>query len=120
MPFNFHKETAPVKWAPARRNRSKGKTWCGPYALAVIANIDYEPAYLFAKKHLEVNRILGMYHWDLSKCVKAIGAKVGPWKNLHKITVARLADNLKPNRLYIVRVTGHYIVVDTNDWTVIE
>ena len=125
-----------AKWAPVRRDSSIGKTWCGPYALAVISNTPYEFAYAKAKKVLRKRAVMGMDRYQFSKVAKAMSVNcqrfwredtvsdfvsTGPSRfRLDFITVSKLRDYLKPGRMYVVELTSHFIVVDTKDWTVCD
>lgn len=115
--------------APARSSTMRS-SWCGPYAIAVCLGITYDEAYALIKKALRTKmRITSMYDSWVTKALKRGGlrvktfepparyakVKLGGWP-----TLRNLADYLKPNRLYIVRVTDHYITVDTRDWTAID
>jgi hypothetical protein len=112
-----------TKWAPVRRNSSIGKTWCGPYALAVISNTPYEFAYAKSKKVLGKRAVMRMSPHQFIKVAKAMSVNCQRfWREREAdgCTVGKLRDNLKPGRLYAVEVTGHFIVVDTKDWTVCD
>ena len=109
--------------------------WCGPTAAAIALEVDYDIAYkkcLRARRkrtpHLKIRYIKGMSDGDLASVVRQRWStfrfkypirKVGRLRHrLH--TLNSLMDHLRPNRLYIVSVTGHYLTVNTQDWTVMD
>lgn len=101
----------------------KGSTWCGPYALAVISGKTYEEAYVFAKKSVPHRRMMGMYNIEVTKAARRMGFKKFEFKMIPKqerCCLRKAIDYMKPNRIYIVNVTNHYIVVNTKDWTLTD
>jgi len=113
----------PLKWAPEKRDESLGATWCGPYALAVISNTPYEFAYAKTKKVLRKRAVMGMSRHEFSKVAKAMSVNCQRFWREREVggcTVAKLRDNLRPGRLYVIELTRHFIVVDTRDWTVCD
>jgi hypothetical protein len=94
--------------------------WCGPYAFSIATQQSYEQAYEFAKKKLRKRSIMGMYNHQMKALMRACGFKKFEFEYLAcKPTLRSFKDWMKPNRLYIVVVTGHYVTVDTSNWTVI-
>jgi len=104
---------------PARAQH--GRTWCGPYALALISNTTYEVMYNRVKGILK-RSVRGMYSREVEYVLKKLGCVtifVFP-RIKDRTTLRRSQDYLKPNRLYIVWLTSHYAVVNTRDWTVTD
>lgn len=117
--------------------QGKRKNWCGPYALAVIAGVNYDDAYdscaryknRLRRKRLGrlANRkpykrkvgVIGFGNKAFEIVSKRLKAPVA-FEACQPMALSRLADHLKPNSLYVVNVTRHYVVVDTHDWTVID
>lgn len=94
--------------------------WCGPYAFSIATQQPYEQAYEFAKKKLRKRSIMGMYNHQMKALMRACGFKKFDFEYLVcKPTLRSFKDWMKPNRLYIVVVTGHYVTVNTSNWTVI-
>lgn len=96
--------------------------WCGPYALSLISGRTYEDAYAFAKKKLKKRAIMGMYNHQFKAVARALGFKKFEWdyspRSSGRPTLRLFADWMKPNRLYVVQLTRHYVTVNTKDWTV--
>jgi hypothetical protein len=116
--------------APARSVK-RGRTWCGPYAIATVCGVDYDTAYDKAKKVLKKKRISGMWNGEVQEVARRLGTKF-EWKHtklklIGKVgwkwrqpTLNQMLDELIPNRLYIIQVTTHYITVNTRDWTMVD
>jgi hypothetical protein len=72
--------------------------------------------------------IQGLYNHELEAAAKVLGCPftLGPVPGLtvrrksDRITLNRAMDHLRPNRIYIVEVTGHYLTVNTVDWTMCD
>jgi hypothetical protein len=106
--------------------------WCGPYALAVcLGYTDYDYMYRNVQKILKRTHrpLRGMHNWEVERVLERHGARNVVFQFLKdhvKLqqhawpTLRNVADYLKPNRLYIVEVRKHYVVVDTSDWTVTD
>jgi hypothetical protein len=96
--------------------------WCGPYALALISGKTYDEAYEHAKKKLRKRSIMGMYNHEFKAVARSLGFKKFEWnfdpKAQGKPTLRSFKDWMRPNRLYVVVVTRHYVTVNTSDWTV--
>jgi len=96
--------------------------WCGPYALAMISDKSYEEAYLIAKKKLRKRSITGMYNHQFKAVARYMGFNKFEWqfvpKSESKPTLRSFKDWMRPNRIYVVQVTRHYVTVNTSDWTV--
>lgn len=105
-------------------NKAKrGRTWCGPYALAVISGKSYEEAHVFAKKAVPDRKLMGMYNSEVTKAARLMGFKQFDFKMIPKrerVCLRKAIDHMKPNRVYIVNVTNHYVVVNTKDWTLTD
>ena len=89
----------------------------------MISNTPYEFAYAKTKKVLRKRAGMGMGRHEFSKVAKAMSVNCQRFwceREVDGCTVAKLRDNLRPNRLYVINVTDHYIVVDTRDWTVCD
>lgn len=99
---------------------AKGATWCGPYALATIAGITYEEALAKVKKVTHRKRITGMWNHEVESTAQKLGFKKFRFKYIPKkerTTLANSLDWLHPNRIYVVQITRHYVIVNTKDWT---
>jgi hypothetical protein len=110
---------------------ASGRTlWCGPYAIAVIFGTDYDTAY---KKTLRsVNkrlmkrsrwawkktRIQGLGNMAMERVIRTRYKKFIFANVERKPTLKNYLDHLRPNRLYVVNVTGHYVLINTKDWTI--
>lgn len=101
----------------------KGTTWCGPYALALIGNVTYEEALKKAKRATGRKIIKGMWNWEVAKVAKRLGLRNFKWTNIPKKQQTNFLNHLdwfKPNRIYVVQVTHHYMILNTRDWTVTD
>jgi len=114
-------------------SESGRKMWCGPYALAVILGIDYDKAYkklLRADRHnsgwvLNINsgRIIyrgykRMYLQGITNYTFQLGA-ISKYKKFRfekaneSLSLRQYIDNhLRPGCLYVINITGHYVVID--------
>ena len=114
--------------APARND--KGRTWCGPYALALLSGLDYETAYkkilrsynryyrTQAKKrglHPEYwtkKSIKGMTTYELGRAGKSLGVKIDWKKPPERCTVLGFArDHTVKGRVYLVQTRTHFLTV---------
>lgn len=103
------------------------KTWCGPYAIATVCGTEYEPAYQVAKRVRGKRHAKGITNTDLMKSCKALGVK-GEWHpisivapgNKSKMKLENFLKLLLPNKVYVIQITKHFIVVDTRDFTTID
>jgi len=112
--------------------------WCGPYALAVCLGLSYDEAYELALKVTRQDRIKGLANHYVEKALRRHGIRT-EFKGLRQsagvsmqfmygkqrgyvsvLNLRNALDYLKPNRLYIINVTRHYVVLDTSDMTVID
>ena len=98
------------------------KTWCGPYALAVWANQDYDVIYQLCRKALRQRVVTGMWNHEVERVTRRLDFLL-IWKNQKAYsgsdkepTVAKLRDILPPGRQFLVQITRHYISIDTSDW----
>ena len=106
--------------------------WCGPYALAVVSGLTYDETYKKVLRKLRSMKssykhkpkiIKGMYHSELEavgKTLKCPFEFTGSARRRARLTLNRTKDHLRPNRIYIVNVTDHYLVVNTSDWTMCD
>lgn len=120
------------KWREEMKapERAVGRvTWCGPYALATVLGVTYQEAYRLALWNTGRTFIKGMANWHMCEILKRRRIKtrfqtLARYNRMAqpkgRVTVQRLTDWLKPNRLYIVNITDHYIVVDSSDWTAVD
>ena len=101
---------------------SKGATWCGPHALATVTGKTYDEVIEVVRKRIKRKRIKGMFSHEMYYSAKALGVKdMGVFMpSRGKRNLRNLMDWLKPNRLYIIFVTGHFVTVNTKDWTVCD
>lgn len=103
------------------------KTWCGPYAIAVVCGQDYEHSYQTAKIIRGKRHAKGITNNDLQKSCKALGVK-GKWfpissvgaGNKKKMKLESFLKLLLPGKVYVIQITKHFIVVDTRDFTTID
>lgn len=101
--------------------RSKtSRTWCGPYALAVAADREYDDVFTFCKVALRKPRLAGMYNHEMSHVATKLGLGKIVWEDVNKLTLKNVLDYLIPNRLYIVNVTRHYVLLDTRNWLIAD
>ena len=101
---------------------SKGTTWCGPHALATVTGKTYDEVIKVVRSKIRRKRIKGMFTNEIFIVAKALGIKdMGVFMPMRgKRNLRNSVDWLKPNRLYIVFVTRHFVVVNTTDWTVCD
>jgi hypothetical protein len=123
------------KHTPARRAITDWmgnirKTWCGPYAVATVCGTEYEPAYQVAKRARGKRHAKGITMTDLKKSCRRLGVK-GEWISIEKATadtaepkkkmkLEKFLPMLAPNKVYVINVTKHFLVVDTRDFTTID
>ena len=101
----------------------KAITWCGPYALALVSGLSYDEVYkkmLRAKnkrqpkwrKLKHITRVSDQLMQIVAKTVKT------PFyfKPAKRMTLSQYVDHLEPNTVYIIQITGHYVVIDTRTW----
>ena len=122
------------KPAPSKREVFDGRgnrrrTWCGPYVAAAVCKTDYETVYQTFRKVTGKRHVTGTH----SSAVKAVmhkhgvksgsivyltsksllgERKTGAKKKLHHF----LRENAE-NKLYVVCVANHWVVVDGRDKT---
>lgn len=99
--------------APARSSQRR-RTWCGPYAAAVVLGLDYDTAYdLCLQANPSRQRITGLSKEALRRVLWAAGRKCF-WSGFmaEQPTLAQWYKT-RPDKqaTYIVNVTGHYVVV---------
>ena len=98
------------------------KTWCGPYAIATVCGIGYEPAYRMAKQVRGKRHAKGITCSDLEKSCNKFGVR-GEWHTLEKRQKCEnflKSGTLKPNTVYVINVTRHFFILDTRDYTTID
>lgn len=105
----------PSMYVPVRS--SKGQTWCGPYALACIAGIDYDEAKAI------IQDIVGRQHNGHRAAIKGVSNRVmvsalirsGFFVHHRAVrhdrpTVRRFLEETQPGReVILMNVTDHYI-----------
>jgi len=95
-------------------------TWCGPYALATVAKLEYEQAYQSIKKIVRKRHVKGVSVETLTKAMDDYGV-IGPWTVLPKRQkFINHVKKMEDNCLYVVLVSKHYFIVDTRDMTAID
>ena len=97
-------------------------TWCGPYAIATVCGKSYEPAYQVAKQIRGKRHAKGISCSDLEKSCRAFGVK-GKWHTLEKrqkLSNFLKSGTLKPNKVYVINITKHFLIIDTRDFTTID
>ena len=109
------------------RSTEHTKTWCGPYALAMLAGLSYDEAYPRIRHSIRRFRganvyhvpehIQGVYSPDMLAAAKTLGVKLQFKRAKNWPTLGKFRDMMKPGRWYLVQITGHYLVVDTRNWT---
>ena len=113
------------KIIPQRRqlmydNGNYRTTWCGPYSIAVVCNIEYEPAYRICRKLRQKRHAKGVSNTNIADACHHFGVR-GEWKKLAKRTQLRkFLPTLEAGKVYIVQITKHVLVVDTRDMTTID
>lgn len=109
---------------------NKRITWCGPYAIATVCGTSYEPAYQMAKRVRGKRHAKGITNSNLESACKALGVK-GEWISVAKATehlakpkpkmkLKNFLPMLAPNKVFVIQITKHFIVVDTRDFTTID
>ena len=96
------------------------KTWCGPYALAVIGKTDYENAYKICKKVRRKRSAAGISNSNFTAVAHRFGVSSN-WKKTESMKLKTWIEmETKPNTVYVVQITRHYIIIDTRDCTTID
>ena len=97
------------------------KTWCGPYAIAVVCGTEYEEAYRVARAIRGKRHAKGITVTNLINSCKKFGV-TGVRKELDKkMKLSKWLDqHTLPNKVYVVNTTRHFLIVDTRDWTTID
>jgi len=95
-------------------------TWCGPYSVATVCGVEYEPAYRTIRAIRGKRHCKGVSNSDIQKACKKLGVN-GKWTKLKKRTQLRkFLPTLEVGKVYIVQVTKHVVVLDTRDMTTID
>ena len=96
------------------------KTWCGPYAIAVVCGTEYEPAYQVARAVRGKRHAKGITVTQMINSCKKMGVTGVNKKLDKKMKLSKWLDqHTLPNKVYVVNTTRHFIIVDTRDWTTI-
>jgi hypothetical protein len=103
------------------------KTWCGPYAIATICGTEYEPAYRIARAVRGKRHAKGITNTDLERSCKQLGV-TGKWHPISsvgagtkkKMKLKNFLPMLLPNKVFVIQITKHFLVVDTRDFTTID
>lgn len=98
-------------------------TWCGMYALALVSGLEYEVVYkkmlrgINSVRHKWAKRkyITGVHNRDMERTAKTVKTPF-VFKRAERMTLSQYIDHLDPNKVYIIEITGHYVVVDTRTW----
>ncbi len=108
----------------------KANTWCGPYALALVSGLDYDTVYQKLLRQRNKSKasyqhkakyIAGVYHRELWAMARKLCSKTFDWdRSLKGKTLGSMRDHLKGSRVYIIAVTGHYVVLDSRTWEVCD
>ena len=97
------------------------KTWCGPYAIAVVCGTEYEPAYQVARAVRGKRHAKGITVTQMINSCKKMGVTGVNKKLDKKMKLSKWLDqHTLPNKVYVVNPTRHFIIVDTRDWTTID
>jgi len=117
--------------APSRAK--KGRTWCGPYALATVSQLSYESALDVFKRVTGRERISGVWNSEMDKALHILGALQRFSVTCHDydthsvFVVENGVMRMKPltlnqwykrrkdkGGLYLLNVSRHYVVVNGN------
>ncbi len=107
----------------------KAHTWCGPYALALVSGLTYDQVYkkLLRNANAQLHRfqprikyLTGVGLELMERVSKTVKCKFEFTRVKGKPTLNQFMNELRPNRIYVIHVTRHYLVVDTSDWTVCD
>ena len=113
-------------------SESNRTLWCGPYALAVVSGLSYDEVYKKALRKVrrdtpnychQPKYIKGMMKGQVEAVAKTlkVPCKFGRVEGMSRTaTLSNLMDYLQPNRVYIVGITGHYVVVNTSTGMLID
>jgi len=97
------------------------KTWCGPYALAVLTGTHYEFAYRTLKEIRRKRSTAGVTNKNMMSAFKNLNVKYKHTKlDKRKKLANYINDDLAPNKVYLVQITKHYLIIDTRDCTTID
>ena len=96
------------------------RTWCGPYVVAVVCGIEYEPAYQILKNLLKKRHAKGVTNSDINAACRYFGVKVKWTKMAKRTQLRKFLPTLEIGKVYIVQITKHVLVVDTRDMTTID
>ena len=95
-------------------------TWCGPYSVATVCGVEYEPAYQALRNIRGKRHAKGVSNPDIAMACRRLGVK-GKWTKLEKRTQLRkFLPTLEAGKVYIVQVTKHVLVLDARDMTTID
>ena len=95
-------------------------TWCGPYAIAVICGTEYEQAYRTVRAIRGKMHCKGITCDNLTKASAKLGVK-GKWVDLEKRQkFGNFMKTLEKNKVYVINVTKHFLILDTRDYTTID
>lgn len=102
------------------------KTYCGPYALATVTGKTGDEVYAAFRRCRRARgnrrkRVGGVSHGELERMMRYFGIRAKA-QNLRKARTSLLKcwDWLKPNRLYIVALSTHYVTIETAGRKVID
>ena len=96
------------------------KTWCGPYAIAVLCGTEYEEAYRAVRAVRGKRHAKGITNSNQKAACRSLGVS-GKWSGLEKRTkLSKFLPTLEAGKVYVVQITKHVIVVDTRDFTTID
>ena len=122
-----------VKGCPV--GHSDRTMWCGPYALALVSGMEYDEVYKKALRKVRSMKaqyehkptyIKGMYNRELEAVSTTLKVPFtfkkieGLWRKKDQLTLKRAIEYLRPNRVYVVQVTEHFLVVNSRDWTMCD
>ena len=97
------------------------KTWCGPYAVAVVTGKEYEHCYQALKKIRGKRPAKGVPMIHIVNACKIYDRKVEYTELQNRRKMSKFCkEQLEPNSLYIIQISQHVLVIDTRDWTVID
>jgi len=108
-----------------KRTQKKRRTWCGPYALAVLFGTNYDRTYSMCVKWLRKSRgITGMYECEMLHCIKRRNQSVAKQLATSQVAGYNYGDRRERPTMtqwyksravktgtYLVAVTGHFLAV---------
>jgi len=99
-------------------SKGTGTKWCGPWALAFLTDRDYDTADKHIRRKIKrKTKVQGLSTYGMHK---SLGPKSKGFTRTKRVTLQKLSDQLLPGRIYLIWVTGHYLILDTGTGMVIH